>query len=175
MTAIDQTPTNRNFLSPLKFSLQIKKAPHVNFFLQGVNLPPISMTPAVTPNPFVDIPNHGEHLRFGELTVRYKVDEDFQNYQELYNWLIALGKPENFDQYRDLQNNPIYTGDTIYSDISIIANRSTDMGHYEISFTDAYPIAVADIKFNTDLEDVMFITSSATFRYTNFTLKQISA
>lgn len=175
MSAVDNTPENKNFLSPLKFGFLIKKTPHVNFFIQGVNLPPISMNAAMTPTPFVDIPNHGEHLKFENLTIKYKVDEDFQNYQELYNWLIALGKPENFQQYKDLQDNPIYTGDTIYSDLSILAYRSSHIPHFEITFTDAYPISVGDIKFNTDEDDVHFITSSATFKYTNFTMRQISS
>jgi hypothetical protein len=44
MSSIDNTPENKNFLSPLNFRFQIKKAPHVNFFVQSVNIPAISST-----------------------------------------------------------------------------------------------------------------------------------
>ena len=51
MSAIlDQTPSNRNFLSPLNFKFTIKKAPHVNFFIQKVNVPQIILKPPIAGN-----------------------------------------------------------------------------------------------------------------------------
>ena len=52
MSAINNTPENKNFLSPLNFRFQIKKAPNVNFFIQKVNIPQIELPQVDTPNPF---------------------------------------------------------------------------------------------------------------------------
>ena len=104
MSVIDNTPANKNFLSPLNFRFQIKKAPHVNFFIQKVNIPSIALPNPTVSNPFVNIPYPGEHLRYGDLEISFKVDEDLQNYLEIHNWLVSLGKPENFDQYKQIQN-----------------------------------------------------------------------
>ena len=173
MSAIDNTPTNKNFLSPLNFRFQIKKAPHVNFFIQRVNIPSIALRSPDTPNPFVKIPYPGEHLDFGELRISFKVDEDFQNYLEIHNWLKALGKPEEFEQYKTISEIPSYTGEGIYSDISLIALSSAKMPNFDITFTDAFPTSLSDLNFNTTDSDVNYIEASATFKYTYYSIVKL--
>lgn len=173
MAAVDNTPTNKNFLSPLNFKFQIKKAPYVNFFIQQVNIPSILLQSPEKGNPFVNIPYPGEHLKFGELKISFKVDEDLKNYLEIHNWITSLGKPENFDQYKTIQDKPIASGDGIYSDISLIVLSSSKMANYEIVFVDAYPITVSDLTFNTVDDTVNYVTASATFKYTYYTITNI--
>ena len=173
MSAVDNTPTNKNFLSPLNFKFQIKKAPYVNFFIQQVNIPSILLQSPEKGNPFVNIPYPGEHLKFGELKISFKVDEDLKNYLEIHNWITSLGKPENFDQYKTIQDKPIATGEGIYSDISLIVLSSSKMANYEIVFVDAYPITVSDLTFNTVDDTVNYVTASATFKYTYYTITNI--
>jgi len=173
MSAIDNTPTNRNFLSPLNFRFQIKKSPHINFFLQKVNIPDIFLKQVDTPNPFVTTPYPGEHLTYGMLNIEFKVDESLKDYLEIHNWLVALGKPENFNQYKEIQDKPSYTGDGIYSDISLIVLTSTKMANYEITFADAFPISLSQLKFDTTDESVNYITASAQFKYTYYNIGKI--
>lgn len=173
MSAIDNTPSNRNFLSPLNFKFQIKKAPHVNFFIQKVNIPSMSIPSPAPNNPFVKTPIPGEHINFGDLSITFKVDEELKNYLEIYNWLIALGKPENFEQYKAIQDKPITTGDGIYSDISLMILSSTKMPNYEITFVDAFPVDLSQLVFNTTDSDVNYIESSSTFKYTHYTITNI--
>ena len=174
MSAIDNTPENRNFLSPLDFQFSIKKAPNVNFFIQKVNIPSIDLKAANTPNPFVSTPYPGEHLTFGMLNITFKVDEDLQNYLELYNWLNALGKPKNFNQYLSIEQQPSYSGNGIYSDISVVALTSRKIPNYEVLYRDAFPVSLSAVEFNTTAVDVNYITASAKFRYTYFTLTQVT-
>ena len=111
MTAIDDTPTNHNFLSPLNFKFQIKKAPHVNFFIQEVNIPSLDLRQVDESNPFVTVPYPGEHLTYGIFTIKFKIDEDLKNYFEIHNWLRAMGKPDNFNEYKQIEQQPSYTGE----------------------------------------------------------------
>lgn len=173
MSAIDNTPSNRNFLSPLNFKFQIKKAPHVNFFIQKVNIPSISIPPPQPNNPFVKTPIPGEHVNFGDLTITFKVDEELKNYLEIYNWLIALGKPENFEQYKTIQDQPLTSGDGIYSDISLMILSSTKMPNYDITFVDAFPVDLSQIVFNTTDNNVNYIEASSTFKYSYYTITNI--
>jgi hypothetical protein len=173
MSAIDNTPENKNFLSPLNFRFQIKKAPHINFFVQKVNIPEINMRSPNYPNPFVNVPYPGEHMEFGALNITFKVDEDLQNYLELHNWIRALGKPEDFAGYQAIEAIPSWTGDGIYSDISVFVLASTKMPNYEISYADAFPISLSSITFNTTDNNVNYIEASATFKYTYFKISKI--
>jgi len=173
MSAIDNTPENKNFLSPLNFRFQIKKAPHVNFFVQKVNIPDIAIRSSDTPNPFVKIPYPGDHMEFGALNITFKVDEDLQNYLEIHNWIRALGKPEDFAGYADIASKPSWTGDGIYSDISVLVLASTKMPNYEVAYVDAFPISLTGISFATTDNNVNYIEASATFKYTYFTITKI--
>lgn len=173
MSAIDNTPSNRNFLSPLNFKFSLKRAPHVNFFIQKVNVPSIELPPVNSPNPFVNIPYSGDHITYGELSITFKVDEDLQNYLEIHNWIKSLGKPKDFEDYRALSQNQEFTGDGLKSDISLMVLSSTKSANYEIIFAEAHPISLSGIVFNTTDETVNYTEASATFRYTYYDILKV--
>ena len=173
MSAIDNTPENKNFLSPLNFRFQIKKAPHVNFFIQEVNIPSITLPSPEPNNIFVKTPIPGEHLNFSELKISFKVDEDLMNYLEIHNWIRSLGKPESFEDFKNIQSKPSYTGDGIYSDITVMILSSTKMPNYEINYIDAYPVFISDLVFKTTDSDVNYVTADATFNYTYYKITNI--
>lgn len=173
MTALDSTPENKNFLSPLNFRFQIKKAPHVNFFIQKVNIPEISIRAPESTNPFVTIPYSGEHINYGILNIEFKVDENLENYLEIHNWLKSLGKPQDFEQYKNIQDIPTWTGDGIVSDISLLVLASTKTPNYDITYTDAFPVSLSGLSFNTTDSDVNYVTASATFRYVYYDITKI--
>jgi hypothetical protein len=174
MTAIDNTPENKNFLSPLNFRFSIKRAPHVNFFLQKVNIPEISLPEIEIPTQFVPIPTQYTHLQYGKFAITFKVDEDFQNYLELHNWIRALGFPTDYNEYKSIADIPEYTGEGIRSDISLIALNSAKNPNYEFTFIDAFPISLGDIVFDTTDTDVQYITTTAEFIYTYYNITKIT-
>lgn len=173
MSAIDNTPSNKNFLSPLNFKFFIKRSPHVNFFVQKVSIPNIALTATRYSNPLVNIPISGEHLTYGDLSVTFKVDEDLQNYMELHNWIRALGFPETTEEYKQLNDKAIITGEGITSDISVMVLTSTKMANYEFIFIDANPISLTGLTFNTVDADVNYLEATCVFKYTYFDVKKI--
>jgi hypothetical protein len=173
MSAIDNTPSNKNFLSPLNFKFQIKKAPHVNFFIQKVNIPPLLLVAPEIPNPFVKVPIPGDHINYSDLSITFKVDEDLQNYLEIHEWIKALGKPHDFDQYRAIEEKKSWTGDGIYSDITVSILSSTKSPNYEVTYVDAHPVSLSGIEFNTTDGDVNYIEATAVFKYTLYDIYKI--
>lgn len=174
MSAIDNTPENKNFLSPLNFKFTIKKAPHVNFFIQKVNIPEISLPAPKYPNPMVNIPIPGEHLTYADLEITFKVDEDIQNYLEIHKWVRALGKPVDTDEYKEIQDKVHWTGDGIYSDISVAILSSTKMPNYEVVYVDAHPTSLSGMIFNTTDNNVNYIEATARFKYTYYDIHLMS-
>lgn len=174
MSAIlDQTPSNKNFLSPLNFKFTIKKAPHVNFFIQKVNVPQIVLKAPIAPNPFVNIPYPGDHIDYSTLEITFKVDEDLQNYLEIHNWIKQLGKPKDFDGYKEISSKKDWTGEGIYSDISVMILSSTKMANYEVTYADSHPVSLSGLTFLTTDTDVNYIEASATFKYTYYDITKI--
>jgi hypothetical protein len=174
MAATDNTPINKNFLSPLNFRFQLKRAPHVNFFIQKINLPSININETNYGNPFVKIPISGEHIDYGTLSVTFKVDEELENYLEIHNWLRGLGKPQSFKEYGDLAKQEKITGGGIASDISLIILNSTKLPNYEIVFIDSFPVSLSSLDFDTTREDVDYLEATVEFKYTLFNIEKIT-
>lgn len=174
MSAIDGTPTNKNFLSPLNFKFQIKRAPHINFFIQQVNIPGIAVPEVQTPNPMVQIPYPGEHLTYETLSITFAVDEDLKNYMEIHNWLVGLGKPKSFKQYADLSSGNPLLGNGVRSDISLVILNSLKNPNYEVIFRDAFPVSLSSLEFDTTETDVSYLKATAEFKYILYAIEKIT-
>lgn len=173
MSIYNNQPENRNFLSPLNFVFTIIKAPTVNFFAQKTNLPGLSISSTSQPNPFIKVAYSGEHIEFEDLKVTFKVDEDMKNYLEIYNWLKGLGKPEYFGQYKNLESSPSYSGNGIYSDVSLIILNSAKKPCFEVTYRDAFPVSLSGLEFDTTDRDINFLDATAVFKYTVHDIKPI--
>lgn len=165
---------NRNFLSPLNFKFIMKRAPHVNFFIQKITIPSISVPPAITSNPFLSIPYSGDHLEFSDLDISFRVDENLQNYLEIQNWLRATGK-QSFEQYGAMARSPAISGESLKSEISLTVLSSAKRPNYEIVFEDAFPISISGLTFNTSDENIEYLEADASFRYTKYEITKINA
>jgi hypothetical protein len=168
-----ETPSNLNFLNPLNFKFQIKKTPTVNYFIQNVNIPGLSLQQVNTSNPFVKIPYGGDHIQFDDIMINFKVDEDLKNYLELYNWIKNMGFPDNFDQYKTLADKPKTDGEGLVSDISLIVISSARNPIFEILFKDAFPVSLSSLIFDSTRPDIEYLECACTFKYTSFDINPI--
>ena len=59
------------------------------------------MTLGVTiqPNYLRPIPVPGDTIEFGDLQLRFLIDEDLGNYMEIQKWIRGLGFPESLNQF----------------------------------------------------------------------------
>ena len=93
---------NRNFLSPIGFKFALGKTPKVDFFCTNTRIPELSLGLAKQPTYLKDLDIPGEKLTFGDLTLRFLVDENMENYMAIHNWLTGLGFPETTQDYAAL-------------------------------------------------------------------------
>ena len=89
-------PENLSFLSPTGFKFAIQKLPHVNYFCTSADIPDITLGQVDQENLFIRIPVPGDKLAFSPLNLSFAIDEDMKNFKEIYDWLIGLGYPDNF-------------------------------------------------------------------------------
>ena len=175
MSAVDNQPANKNFLSPLGFKFLIKKTPNMNWFVQSVNLPGISLPEAMIQTPFVNIPFSGDQLTFENLNVTFRVDEDMANYLELHNWMIGTAFPEKFDQYIGIGPNTTNIDrfkkiGQIKSDGTLFIMNSVMNPIVEVHFFDLAPINLSGFSFDTRSADVTYIEAIVTFSYLRYTI-----
>ena len=84
--AYDQTlfnPSNKNFLSPVGFKFVIGRTPNVDYFCQSASIPEVNIGVREVPTPVKDYSVPGDKMTFGDLNLRFLVNEDLDNYLSL--------------------------------------------------------------------------------------------
>ena len=169
---------NRNFLQPQGFRFQVARAPKVTFFGNSVNIPGIQLRTTIQTTPGLkDIELPGEIIDFEDLTLRFLVDEDLQNYQEIQNWIRGLGFPESLEEIYDLQDETTGTardGNTgtmnLYSDGTLTILDAMQNENFKVKFSDLFPYSLSTINFDATLPDTEYFTAEVSFKYLNYTI-----
>jgi hypothetical protein len=143
------------------------------FNVQDVRVPGIQLGEVSTPSPFLRIPN-SDGITYNPLSVSFRVGEDLDDYLEIHNWMIGLGAPESFDQYKALQNVEPGNPQSIYSDITLLILNSSMRPNIKITFHDAFPVTLGDLDFNTTDSDVNYIQCTVDFRYLRYNIELVS-
>lgn len=157
----------QNYFSPLEFRISVFRLPNTTFFTQQTAIPGISTSPVSVPNQFNPIFQTPDHVDYSNLDLTFIIDEDMNNYMEIFNWIIGTAFPENHSQYRNLKE----TEDSLFSDISIIVMNSKKNANITFNFRNCFPISLSDITLNTTESDLNYPQCTATFKYDYFDVK----
>jgi hypothetical protein len=163
-------PKTTQFLSPLGGNFSIKKIPTVNFFVQQVSIPSITMGETPIPTPFTKLQFPGDQAVFGDLVIAFRVDENLDNYMELYSWMRSMLRVDEFGDATAWANevsNPM-SDDRVFSDASLIINNSAMNPNKEVKFIDCFPNSLSDVPFMTTMSDVDYVECTCTFKYRKF-------
>ena len=168
--------SNRNFLSPTGFKFTLKRSPAAAFFCNQANIPSMDLGVAVQPNYLRDIPTPGDKIEFGDLSIRFLVDEDLVNYMEIQKWIRGLGFPDSMKEFKDLEKEaviqPSYanSGDNIYSDGTLQILSSNLVAKFNVNFKDLFPVSLSTITFDATDTDIEYFTADVSFKYTIYNL-----
>ena len=162
---------NRNFLSPTGFKFTLDKTPGVAFFCNQANIPSLDLGIAVQPSYLKDIDRPGDKLVFGDLSIRFLVDEDLKNYMEIQNWMRGLGFPESLKQIHDLQKENVNirrqnkSEMNIYSDGTLIILNSNQNLNFQVIFKSMFPYSLSTLEFDATDDDINYLTAEVSFKY----------
>ena len=168
--------SNRNFLSVVGFKFLLNRCPKVDFYCNSVNIPEVALGTAVQTNYLRDIPLPGDKFQYGDLNITFMVDEDMENYLQIYQWITSLGYPESLDQFDELKDSnnllpePPVAGDFFNerSDATIMILNSDYNPSVKIKFKDVFPVSLSAVPFDATQEQQTYYTATASFRYTIF-------
>ncbi|ADO97463.1 head-proximal tip of tail tube tail completion + sheath stabilizer protein [Synechococcus phage S-SM2] len=171
---------NRNFLAPTGFKFSLKRSPGVAFFCNQANIPSLDLGIATQPSYLKDIDVPGDKIQFGDLTLRFLVDEDLVNYMEIQNWIRGLGYPETLQEFDRLDKEAVLpsnfgrTGDNIYSDGTLQILSSNLVAKFNVNFKDMFPYSLSTITFDATDTDIEYFTADVSFKYTIYNLTDLS-
>ena len=91
------------------------------------------------------------------------------NYQAIYNWIVALGFPNNYEQYTTFidaeQRGAISELAANYSDATLQILGGNNQTVKTVQFVDLFPVALDSLQFSGTNTDVQYLIGNATFRY----------
>ena len=163
---------NRNFLAPVGFKFTLAKYPKVSFFSNYARIPELSLGTAVQPSYLKDIDIPGEKLTYGDLTIRFLVDENMKNYMAVHNWLKGVGFPETQQQFKDQTTDKDGLRDEkeVFSDGSLHILNSNFQDVAIVKFNDLFPVGLTSLEFDATETDINYFTAEVVMRYTVYNI-----
>lgn len=170
---MDVSTQNPNYLNTQTFSFSTNTCPSLTDYVQSVSIPGVTLGEAAVETPFVKRPEPGDKLIYSVLSVGFLVDEEMKNWLEIYNWLTALGFPDNFQQYGNFTNAKRLALTDVFSDLILLIYNNQSTPILKFTFKDAFPIAVGDLPLSSAETGSVAPLSTADFMYRSYDIKTL--
>lgn len=174
---------NKSLLNKNNFRLLIDKVPTVEYYVQSVNIPGLQFTEVNQPFGIgVDAFFPGDKVTFDALSVTFLVDEDLENFKEMYDWMQAIvpvSSSSDFQSYVDSQKTTTGELSNInsdlnqYSQITLITNTNKNIPNKYFRFYDCFPISLGGLELLSGSESET-VTCTVEFRFTYYDIKTTS-
>ena len=166
---------NPNFLSPTAFCLSLPGFSEVSYQVQSANIPGIDMNGPIQATPYNDFQLGGDKLNYQDLTIQFLVDEKCVNYSLIHDWMVGITYPQKSTQWRDFVQKQVdkkfadvWNIDQVQITLEILNNNYNTS--FKIDFVDAFPVSLSTLQFDTNTNDIQYLTATAVFKYTYFKL-----
>jgi hypothetical protein len=167
-----------NYAAVNDFYVVALDIPGVAFYTQNFSLPEKRMdTPSNFPTPFTDIHLTGTKLSYDPLRFTFMINENFENYKSVSDWLDGIAFPENNQQFINQINKKksIHPGSKNFesmlsSDIHVIALNSEKKPVRIIEFKSAFPTSLSSLDWNSTDTTVNYMKANLTLSYTYYKL-----
>ena len=177
------TTINKSLLSKNNFRLLIDKVPNVEFFVKSVNIPGLQFTETVAAAGLgLDAFFPGDKISFEALSVSFLVDEDLQNFKEIFDWMdsiVPVSDPSDFKHYVSAKSTTTGESSAIdndlnqYSDITLVTNTNKNIPNKYFRFHDAFPISLSGIELESGADGETVI-ATVEFRFTYYDIESTS-
>jgi len=168
---VSPMPIVPNYFSPIEFRVAIKRLPNVEFFTQRSMIPSISTNPVIQPTMFNNVFRTPDSVNFSNLDLTFIIDENMNNYTEIFDWMIASAFPENHEQFRQIKDSE----EGLFSDISVVIMNSKKNSNIEVTYKNCFPISLSDVQLNTTEQDVVYPEATASFQYDTFSIRRLTS
>tara|TARA_B100000809_G_scaffold144246_1_gene141812 strand:+ start:18094 stop:18633 length:540 start_codon:yes stop_codon:yes gene_type:complete len=146
-------PSNYNLLSPTAYKFDIDRLPLVSYWCQNVMLPGVQLGEAMQQTPFRPLPQPGQNVTFDIFDCMFLVDEDMENWNEIYKWVRQLSNPtdptKEFATLPDSTTNKSTIGTSnvkeMYSNARLHIMTNSMNANKVIEFDNIFPTVITPI------------------------------
>ena len=185
-------PTVQDYATGTQWRLAFNRTPKTTWFCTAANIPGIQLGEAQYPTPMADMVVTGDKLTFETLNITFLVDEELQNYRELWDWIVGIGTPVKHSQWTselfkgdgavrqfgtedvDPRTKVSYEESNLYSDATLIVYNSKNTAKVNVQFKNMFPTSLSALEYSQELTDVEYLKASATFRYLYYEFETVT-
>ena len=185
-------PTVQDYATGTQWRLAFNRTPKTTWFCTAANIPGIQLGEAQYPTPMADMVVTGDKLTFETLNITFLVDEELQNYRELWDWIVGIGTPVKHSQWTselfkgdgavrqfgiedvDPRTKVSYEESNLYSDATLIVYNSKNTAKVNVQFKNMFPTSLSALEYSQELTDVEYLKPSATFRYLSYEFETVT-
>jgi hypothetical protein len=165
---------NNNLHYTNKWRLALLRSPTVQYNCTNVEFPSISLTPIALATPVGKHFVGGKVVDFGQFTFTFTMDEDFENYMNIFNWMTGIAGSVDMIKYKelttDIKKNIFGTdGHNIYSDGTLFSLTNASNINREFNIINMFPVSLGSPQFSRS-EGNIVNTCTATFQCDYFEL-----
>ena len=160
--ALSRYPERINPLLPSYYRFSIARLPNTTYFCQSASLPTVTMSEVIMPTPFMAVKNPSK-LDFDELSITFVIDEDMNNWLEIFNWMRSSTNVENYEEFR--------SPNTHLSTANLIILNSAKNPKINVTFEGLYPRTLGSVDFTSTMIDPEPFQCTATFAYRNYNIE----
>jgi len=173
---------NKSILNKNNFKLIVDKLPTVEYFVQSVNIPGLSFTEVeFGAGVGLDAFFPGDKVSFDNLEVTFLVDEDLENFKEVYDWINAIVPIHDPKDFKDFTGSKSTKGVLAgidndlnqYSMITLVTNTNKNIPNKFFRFYDCFPTALSGMELKSG-ESGEAVTCTVTFRFTYYDIESTS-
>ena len=185
-------PTVYDYATGTQWRIAFNRLPKTTWFCTAANIPGITLGEAQYATPMSDMFVTGDKLTFETLNITFIVDEELQNYRELWNWLVGIGSPVSHSQWEtelakgdgavrqfgtddgDGRTKSTYEESNLYSDATLIVYNSKNIPKVDVKFKNMFPTSISALEYSQELTDVEYFKASASFRYLYYEFENVT-
>lgn len=150
-----------NNASRTKFLIEFKRLPNVIFNATKCRFPSVSLGVAHVETPFKTMGFPGTKIEHDDFQMEFLLNEDHSNYAEIHHWMEGIGFPEEFPQYKDINDSE----DGVYSDFTVTALTNAGNPIRRYIFTHAFPTSLSALDFDHQDEEDRPVPVSCSFEF----------
>ena len=187
-----QQPTVYDYATGTQWRLAFNRIPKTTWFCTAATIPGIQLGEAQYATPMTDMVVTGDKLTFETLNITFIVDEELQNYRELWNWIVGIGTPVKHSQWTtelfkgdsavrqfgtedtDPRTKVSYEESNLYSDSTLIVYNSKNKAKVNVQFKNMFPTSLSSLEYSQELTDVEYFKATASFRYLYYEFETIT-
>lgn len=154
MAFVNQTSSSNS-----QYQATLVKFPDLKYMGQEINLPSINMPPLETFPHSVDYTIHADRLLYAPISFSFIVDDNFNNYTNLFEWMKIITQTDNAHLTEFTQM------------IIILYNRQYN-AIKRVTFENCFCTGLSGLQLSS-VEDDSMLVCTATFDYSEFKIEDI--